>query len=501
MVAMSSATVLSSVTILCAFTLADANVNGEAYCENGAVSVEECERSSCCHYNPDGLGKCWSSISSRTCYDVAPSLTVYFAETYPDSECYGSPSYNYFFKKATGLLDCYVYTDITGEHILGGSFAVTCLGDRATFNEFDRANCTGSIVAWGTTPWAWYTSNTCSSFEYDHQVSGTSILLNRSLTGQVLTSSDYPSTCTNTTQDVCEDDDALFAASANRVNASCSVAAALGLCVFADISHVCCKSCSATPPTGEAYCENGAVSVQECKRSSCCHYNPDGPGKCWSSISSTTCYDVAPSGTVYFAETYPDSECSGSPSNNFYFKKATGSLDCYVYTDATGEHIVGGSFAVTCLGDRATFNEFDRANCKGSIVAWGTTPWAWYTSNTCSSFEYDHQVSGTSILLNQSLVGQVLASSDYPSTCINTDCQDYDDVLGLFLAGITECSVAAALGHCADAEISHVCCETCSASSPTPEPTYPDGFSEASGVWAYCPAFMTLLLSVTGVLQ
>eukprot|EP00959_Pyramimonas_sp_CCMP1952_P405576 8500423-Pyramimonas_sp.AAC.1 len=74
-------------------------------------------------------------------------------------------------------------------------------------------------------------------------------------------------------------------------------------------------------------------------------------------LSSVTilCAFVAPSGTVYNAEIYPDSECSGSPSNIRYFKKATDSLDCYVFTDVTGEHM-GDSFDVTCLGDRATFN-------------------------------------------------------------------------------------------------------------------------------------------------
>ncbi|CAK0885725.1 unnamed protein product [Prorocentrum cordatum] len=101
-------------------------------------------------------------------------------------------------------------------------------------------------------------------------------------------------------------------------------------------------------------------------------------------LSSVTvlCAFVAPSGTVYFAENYPHSSCSGSPSYNLYFKKATGSLGCYVYTDVTGQHILGGSCDVTCLGDRATFNAFRRENCTGSIVAWGTAPWAWYTSNT-----------------------------------------------------------------------------------------------------------------------
>ncbi|CAK0822609.1 unnamed protein product [Prorocentrum cordatum] len=154
MAAMSSAIVLSSVTILCAFTLADATIHGDA--------------------------------------DVAPSVNVYLGMAYPDSECSGSSVHSFSFKKAPGLLDCYVYTDVTGENV-SGSFNITCLGDRAVFNDFDRENCTGSIVAWGTTPWAWYTSNTCSSYEYYIQEAG-HFIVNESFVGQ-LASSDYPSTC------------------------------------------------------------------------------------------------------------------------------------------------------------------------------------------------------------------------------------------------------------------------------------------------------------------
>jgi hypothetical protein len=45
-------------------------VNGEEYCEGGSVSAEECERSTCCQWNPES-GKCWSDIGASPCYDTA----------------------------------------------------------------------------------------------------------------------------------------------------------------------------------------------------------------------------------------------------------------------------------------------------------------------------------------------------------------------------------------------------------------------------------------------
>merc|ERR1719373_1245026 len=67
-------------------------------------------------------------------------------------------------------------------------------------------------------------------------------------------------------------------------------------------SSIATDMCYDTAMNGEAYCENDAMISNEdgCKSSSCCHWNTweegeasfNGEGRCWSSITTDTCYDT-----------------------------------------------------------------------------------------------------------------------------------------------------------------------------------------------------------------
>ena len=128
---------------------------------------------------------------------------------------------------------------------------------------------------------------------------------------------------------------------------------------------------------------------------------------------------------VYSAEMwYDDSECSGSPEEVWYFRKVTGSPDCFVYTDPYGEGAYG-SVNVTCIdgteiGKAAFYYMHDGDDCTGSVVGSGVTPWSWYTSGSCTTYRhYDPFYDETFVI--HSIFPQALASGDYPSTCSSSE--------------------------------------------------------------------------------
>lgn len=131
----------------------------------------------------------WQAAWGWTSYTLSG---VYIVHGVPESGCLDSSVYHSFgFTQSATIPGCYFYCDPAGEWIGNttgwGSFDMTCDDDVVFNNYYSDKDCTGSILASGTMPWAFYKSNTCTSF--DHQ----------SLWGVVLAASDYPPGCSDMT--------------------------------------------------------------------------------------------------------------------------------------------------------------------------------------------------------------------------------------------------------------------------------------------------------------
>jgi len=99
----------------------------------------------------------------------------------------------------------------------------------------------------------------------------------------------------------------------------------------------------------------------------------------------------AATAAVHKFESYADSQCFVLTKTD-YLKLATGSTDCYVYTDETGvvatdENGVASSFTLTCNGAPTSYAQYESENCMSSSVS-GTEPW--FTKTMCTSERF-HQ--------------------------------------------------------------------------------------------------------------
>jgi len=99
---------------------------------------------------------------------------------------------------------------------------------------------------------------------------------------------------------------------------------------------------------------------------------------------------------VHKFESYADSVCSVLARTD-YLKRATGSTDCYVYTDesgvvATDENGVISSFTLTCNGGTADYAQYASEDCTSGSSVSGTAPWFTTTMCTSERFHRDGQV-------------------------------------------------------------------------------------------------------------